>query len=355
MKKYFAAIFVCLFLLTTPCAQAETLLRKFVRHEIKAEMQDIADSFVPKDIQKDIKKQYKEYKKEKERAEKEQKKEEKRAAKLRKKKQKRIAKEKERQGDEKFQAQVEKAQDLQEQENFEFQKYNEPQGSQELDFFGIYGKRQINSDGVVSPDFSRMIYSEVHFYPSLFQLSTELFLIPLPSAETPVERVMHSKTSDKKAIKFYRAGMDAVEPQFFKTMTVVDWSSDSKKILAKERIAENLRCFLETRVWVYDFDTQKTYYIENLRKNIENYWLKNDLDLTKYKWDLTPMGWYEPMGRPSRQILVNAYGYKPDKTKVFLGTWIADYETGDVEYVKRPSRYKASQNGMVLKPKPPKI
>lgn len=336
-------------------AQAETLLRKFVKHEVKAELQDIADDFVPKNIQKDAKGQYKAYKKEQKRLEKERKKEEKRMAKLHKKKLKRIEKEKKRQGNEKFNAQVEKAQQLTEEEKFDFKKYNDPQGTQELDFFGIYGKRQMISDGVISPDFSKMIYSEIHFYPSLCQVTTELFLIPLPPAETPKERVIHAKTCDKKPLKFYAPGMKEVLPQFFKTMTMVDWSVDGNKILAKERISENLRCFLETRVWVYDLETEKTYYVENLRKNIENYWLKNGIDLTKYKWDISPMGWYEAGDKPSNEIIVNAYGYKPDKTKVFLGAWIVNYQTGDVEYIKHPNRYTPSQNGMVLKPLAKKI
>lgn len=325
-----------------PQAKSETLLRWFVKHEIKAEMQDIADQFVPKNIQKDIKKEYKEYKKEKKRQEK-----------LREKNLKRAEKEKKRQEKEKFKAKVEKAQQLNEQENYEFIKYNDPQGSQELDFFGIYGKRQINSEGVISPDFSKMVYSEIHFYPSICQVSTELFMIPLTSEETPVERVMHSKISDKKPLKFYRPGMNEVQPGFFRTMTMVDWSCDSTKILAKERIAENLRSFLETRVWIYDVANEKTYYLENLRKNIEGNLLKEGIDITKYRWDISPMGWYENSNDPSSTIIVNAYGYKPDKTKVFLASWLVDYQTGDIKFINRPKRFKPSQNGLLLKPKSP--
>lgn len=344
MKKYTAVIFVFAFLFFGQQAQSETLLRWFIKHEIKAEAQDIADQLVPKDIQKDIKNQYKEYKKEKKHQEK-----------MRKKKLKRIAKEKKRKEKEKFQAKKEDAQKLNDEENYEFKKYNDPQGSQELDFFGIYSKRQMNSEGVVSPDFSKMIYSETHFYPSITQVTTELFMIPLPDAQTPVERVMSSRTSDKKPLKFYRSGMNEVEPGFFRTMTMVDWSADSAKILAKERIAENLRGFLETRVWVYDLESQKTYCLENLRKNIENYWLKDGIDLTKYKWDITPMGWHELLSQPTNHIIVNAYGYKPDKTKVFLGSWLVNYQTGDVKFITHPKFYKPSQNGMVLKQKSPRV
>ena len=340
MKKYTAAIFVLVFLFSTPQVYGDTLLRWLLKHEVKAEAQDIMDMLLTKETQKDIEKKYKEYKKEQKRQKKQQ-----------EKKLKRIEKEKKRQEEEKFNQKKEEAQKLNEEENYEFLKYNEPQGSRELDFFGIYGKRQINSEGVVSPDFSKMVYSETHFYPSIAQLSTELFAIPLPDAQTPVERVMTSDTANKKTLKFYRPGMNEVEPGFFRTMTMVDWSSDSTKILAKERIAENLKGFLETRVWVYDFDTQKAYYLENLRKNFENYWLREGIDITKYRWDINPMGWYEISGNPSNQLIVNAYGYKPDKTRVFLGSWLVDYMTGETEFITWPDSYKPSQNGMVLRPK----
>lgn len=341
MKNFFSIAILLLFLANTPLAYGSTLLHWFVKHEIKAEMQDIADKFVDKDVQKVVKKEYKEYKKYKKQEEK-----------MREKKLKRIEKEKKRQAKEKFNEQVEKAKSLEEEEKFEFQKYNDPQGSPELDFFGIYGKRQINTEGVVSPDFSKMIYSEVHFYPSVCQLTTELFLLPLPDAKTPVERVIASKTCDKKPLNFYAPGMDKVEAQFFRTMTMIDWSNDGTKILAKERIAENLKCFLQTRVWVYDLGTQKSYYLEKIRAEIENYWKQDGLDLRKYKWDITPMGWYEPnSNRQSDEIIVHAYGYEPDKTKVFLGAWLVNYKTGEMTFIKKTKRYKASQNGMVLRPK----
>jgi hypothetical protein len=362
-RKFLALSLIALFMMPMQAAYSATLMHMFIKHEIKAEIQDIADQFVDKDVQKEFKKEYKSYKKEQKRQQKLKEKEQKRQAKLKKKEQKRIEKmhkKKIKRIDSKKKADelkvqqdsVIQAKKLAAQEDFEFKKYNNPPGSQDLDFFGIYGKRQIDSISVVAPDFSKMIYTEIHFYPSLCQLTTELFLVDLPNAKTPMEKVMDAKSYDKKPLKFYAPGMNEVQPQIFRTMTVVDWSADGTKILAKEKIAENLRGFLETRVWVYEVDTQKTYHVQNLRRQIEGYWSQKGLELSQAKWDINPIGWYEPnSGKSSDKLLVSVYGFKPDKTRVFLGEWLVDYKTGDASFITNPNAYPASQNGMVLRPK----
>lgn len=342
MKKLILIAFLIIFLSPKAFAAGSPILHWALKREIKAQAEDFATKIgIDKPTQKEIKKEWKRYKKEKKKQEK-----------LHKKKLERIEKKKEEEAKKKFELQVKEAQKLSDEENFEFLKYNNPQGSQELDFFGIYGKRQIETEGVISPDFSKMIYTEVHFYPSVCQLTSEMFLIPLPPQKTTTARVMEAKLSDKKPLKFYTPGMNEVEEQFFRTMTMVDWSNDGSKILAKERIAENLRGFLETRVWVYELNTQKTYYLQNLRQEIENYWMKQGIDLNQYKWDISPIGWYELSQKKSPDnILINAYSYKPDKTRVTLGTWLVSYQNGEVTHLDNPTKYKASKNGWVLRPK----
>ena len=342
MKKLILIILLTIFLTPKAFAAGSPLLHWVIKREAKAQLEEFATKIgINKPTQKEIKKEWKRYKKAKKKQEK-----------LHKKKLKRIEKKKKEEEKKKFELQVQEAKKLLDTENFEFLKYNDPQGSQELDFFGIYGKRQVETEGVISPDFSKMIYSEVHFYPSECQITSEMFLLPLPPQKTTVLRVMEAKLSDKKPLKFYKSGMSDVEEEFFRTMTMVDWSSDGSKILAKERISENLRGFLETRVWVYELETQKTYYLQNLKQEIEAYWEKQGLDLAQYKWDISPMGWNEGAKKePSNELIVYAYGYKPDKTKVFLGGWLANYKNGEITFIKNTRQYKASQNGLVLRKK----
>ncbi len=331
-----------MFLTPKAFATGSPILHWALKREVKAQVEDLATKIgIDKPTQKEIRKGWIKYQKEKRKNEK-----------LRKKKLERIEKKKKEEEKKKFELKVQEAQKLLDTENFEFLKYNNPQGSQELDFFGIYGKRQIETEKVISPDFSKMIYTEVHFYPSVCQLTSEMFLIPLPPQKTTMARVLDAKLSDKKPLEFYKSGMNEVEEQFFRTLTMVDWSNDGSKILAKERISENLRGFLETRIWIYELDTQQTYYLQNLRQEIENHWKKQGIDLSQYKWDISPIGWYEPSKKDSsNNVIINAYGYKPDKTKIPLGTWLANYQNGEVTYLDNPNKYKASQNGIVLRPK----
>lgn len=323
-------------------ATGSPILHWALKREAKAQLEEFASKLgIDKPTQKEIKKEWKRYKKAKKKQEK-----------LHEKKLKRIAQKKKEEDKKKFELQAQEAKKLLDIENFEFAKYNDPQGSKELDFFGIYGQRQIETERVISPDFSKLIYSEVHFYPSESQVTSEMFLLPLPPQKTTLLRVLEANLADKKPMKFYKSGMNEVEEQFFRTMTMVDWSADCTKVLAKERISENLRGFLETRVWIYELDTEKTYYMQNLQQEIKNYWEKQGLSLNQYKWDISPIGWYEPSKKdPSNKLIVNAYGYKPDKTRVFLGAWLADYKSGEVTYINNPNHYKASQNGFVVRPK----
>lgn len=349
MKKllygFIFSIFIIFFAI--PQSFSEPIERKIIKwaikKEAKTEAQKLADKYIDKDTQKQLEKEWKEFKKYKKEQEKKF-----------KKKQKRIQNKKEEDKKKEKEKNIKEALQFDDEESYEFRKFNEPQGTQELDFFGIYGKRQMSCEGVIDPSYQQMVYSEVHFYPSFYQLTSELFILPLSNEENAVERVMHTKLANKQHLHFYRAGMSKVEQQFFRTLTPVDWSFDSKKILIKERLAENLRCFLETRVWVYEVTTHKTYYLQNLRFKIANLWIKKGINLKDYKWDLYPEGWYEPDkkdGISPDKIIVGIYGYTPNRTKVYLGSCLVNYKTCEISELKNPSLYIPSQNGLVLRKK----
>lgn len=252
---------------------------------------------------------------------------------------------------------VEKAQRLEEikkmeeEEEFEFVKYNKNPGSNELDFFGIYGKRQINIKGVIAPDYSKLVYSEVHFYPSVKQVTSEIYLIKLSPFHRAKRRVLDAHVKNKTKINFYRSGMDKVEDGYFRTLTIIDWSKDCSKLLVKERLSENLRGFIDTKVWVYDFLTKKSYVVNNMKPKIIKYWKEKGLSLNKYRWDVEPLGWFKY--QPER-IVVNVYAYRKDKSKKFLGTWLAGYRDGSaVPLEGKKGDFPVEANGLILKKKSP--
>lgn len=262
-------------------------------------------------------------------------------------KQKRIKRKKERDLEEKRQENIKETLKMEEEKDFRFVKYNSNPGSNELDFFGIYGKRQINTKGIINSNFSKIAYSEVHFYPSVKQLTSEIYIIPLSPFKRVKRRIMDAHVKNRKKIKFYRSGFKKVEDNVFKTLTIIDWSKDNKKLLIKERISKNLEGFLDTKVWVYDLRTDKNYLVKNIKPAVINHWKSKGLDLTKYRWDINPMGWYQYQ---SDRIIVNVYGYTKKHTKRFLGTWLVGYKDGSAVFMDGTEKqHPVEANGLILK------
>jgi len=190
--------------------------------------------------------------------------------------------------------------------------YNDPPGTQELNIYGIEKKREIISTGVISPDKSLMSYSVVHFYPNNRQFTSKVFI---------TGNVFQIKTTDKMARSILESGLDSFDKHIFRTLTIVDWSADSKKLLIKESVGEYFRSIWATNIFVYNFDTGNAKSLDNIRKAIVYYWKNNqNLDLYDYRWDVIPLGW--DINNPD-MVIVNAYGYG-DSGKQFLGCWGID-------------------------------
>jgi len=177
---------------------------------------------------------------------------------------------------------------------------------------GIEKKREIISTGVISPDKSMMTYSVVYFYPTNRQFTSKVFL---------VRNKLQIKTTDKIAKPILESGLNSYDKHIFRTLTIVDWSSDSKKLLIKETVGEYLNSIWATNVWVYNFNTKNVKRLDNLRKAIVYYWKNNqNLELDDFRWDIVPLGW--DINNPDMAV-VNAYGYGPSG-KQFLGCWGID-------------------------------
>ena len=118
------------------------------------------------------------------------------------------------------------------------------------------------------------------------------------------------------------SGMNTFDYHIFRTLTLVDWSYDGKKLLIKEKIGEHYKGLWATYLWVYDFDLKKQKGLDGVRKAIAYYWkIKHHLRLYEYIWDIVPLGWDSQY---PDQIIVNAYGYNYD-CPVFFGCWTIDF------------------------------
>ncbi|MDD3013389.1 MAG: hypothetical protein PHC34_06760 [Candidatus Gastranaerophilales bacterium] len=218
--------------------------------------------------------------------------------------------------------------------------YNNSPGMNELNLYGIEKKREIISTGAISPDKSMMTYSVVYFYPNNRQFTSKVFL---------VANNFQIKTTDKIAKSILESGLDSLDKYIFRTLTVVDWSSDSKKLLIKETVGEYLKSIWATNIWVYNFDTENVKRLDNIKKAIVYYWkINQNLDLDDYKWDIVPLGW--DINNPD-MVIVNAYGYG-DLGKQFLGCWSIDTFNGTTKLLSLfKQNLPVAKNGFKFVPK----
>ena len=153
--------------------------------------------------------------------------------------------------------------------DYRFVKYNDLAGEIELDLLNLKVEKQLNTAGCISPDFSKLAYSQVYFYPSINRVASELFYINLDKTKPPMKSVREATIKDRVEIPLLSKGLENVNSQIFKTIIPVDWSYDSSKLLIKTRYGETQRDLWECSTWIYDFDTNKIHELSNLKKRYQ--------------------------------------------------------------------------------------
>jgi len=221
----------------------------------------------------------------------------------------------------------------------QLQYYNDPPGKQEINLFGIYSKKEITSVGVISPDKSIMAYSVVYFFPNAYQYTSKVFI---------VKNQPQIKITDKISKSILDVGFDSLDRETFRTLTIVDWSGDSKKLLIKEKVGGYSKGIWTTNLWIYNVDTGKTQKLGNIKKAVVYYWKsKQKVSLPDLRWDIIPLGW--DLSNPD-MIIVNTYGYSHSE-KQFLGCWGIDITTGNSELLSFVNEtVPVAKNGFIFKP-----
>lgn len=201
-------------------------------------------------------------------------------------------------------------------------KYNDPPGSPELSLGKkLYALRQLNAQGIVSPDYSKLVYPAVYYYQDTGSTATDLFVIPLEGNDTNLVKIQKANVAHRnpdpilstdKAIDNYAA---------FRSLTPVDFSTDGTKLLAKEKIGSGEDGIWQTRIYIYDFDTQKSYDLSAIREAISYFWQEYmNVHLVAKRWDIVPLGF--DVSEPNR-VVVQSYGYTGEKP-IYLGAWSID-------------------------------
>ncbi len=205
---------------------------------------------------------------------------------------------------------------------YKFVRYNDPPGSPELSLKkNFYREKQQNAQGIVAPDFSKLVYAAIYYSPDSASTSAELFEIPLDKTQTELDRVLRAHTSNRTEKPLMATSKRIDNFATFRTLTPVDFSADGKKLLVKEKIGNSYDGIWQTNVWVYDFETGEAKELAEIRDAITHHWTTyRGLPLIDKRWDIVPIGFLQD--EPDR-IVCTAYAYTGEKP-VFLGVWNID-------------------------------
>lgn len=208
------------------------------------------------------------------------------------------------------------------QPTYKLERYNNPPGSPELNLpRRLNFDRQINAQGVVSGDFTILVYPTVYYYADANCTSCSVFVIPLDTSLTKQERVEKANIAKKIDKPIFETDKDISVEGAFRTITPVDFSEDNRYIVAKEKIGWVHEGIWKTNLWVHDFKADRSWELPEVREAIIQYWHNSTgVDLAEQRWDIYPLGFDK---NNQERILVCAYAYTGD-IPAFLGTWAVD-------------------------------
>ncbi len=210
-------------------------------------------------------------------------------------------------------------------------RYNNPPGSPELSLKNsFYKNRQQNEQGIVSPDMTFMVYPAVYYYPPSGSVSCDLFVLPLDRTQGNLNRIMAAHVANKLPDPILSTDKSQDNYGTFRTLTPIDFSAGSTKLLVKEKTGNTRDGIWRTVPVVYDFEQKKSYRLTEVRDAIIHYWKTNrDIDLDDKRWDIYPLGFIqdgqqvEGQPPPVERVLVDAYAYTGRKP-IHLGVWSVD-------------------------------
>lgn len=203
--------------------------------------------------------------------------------------------------------------------SYKIVRYNNPPGGSEITLTKVfYEKRQQNAQGIVAPDFSKLIYPAVYYYPNSGSTACDLFVINLEEAKSNIDKILTANTIHKLSDPILSTDKTNDNYYTFRTLTPVDFSADGTKLLVKEKIGNAKDGIWQTTPIVYDFLTGVSYKLIEVRDAIVYYWNENKgLNLDDKRWDIYPLGF--SADNPD-WVVVNAVAYT-GSVPVNLGTW----------------------------------
>ncbi len=206
---------------------------------------------------------------------------------------------------------------------YDIVKYNNPAGSPEITLgASFYKKRQQNAQGIVSPDFKKLVYPSIYYYPNSASTACDLFVINLEEAKSNKEKILTANVLHRVSEPILSTEKSNDNLYTFRTLTPVDFSPDGTKLLVKEKVGNTKDGIWKTTPIVYDFANNSSYNLIEVRGAIVYYWERyKNLDLDDKRWDIYPLGF--EVENPD-WVVVNAIAYT-GATPINLGTWKVKY------------------------------
>ena len=224
-------------------------------------------------------------------------------------------------------------------------RYNDPPGSPELRLGKrIYFTRQINAQGVVSPDYSKLVYPAIYYYGDSATVASDVFVIPLEDGDTNLNKILKANTAKRWTDPILSTDKLIDNYAAFRTITPVDFNYNGTKILLKEKIGSSEDGIWQTIPYVYDFNTKTDYDLSAVRDAIVYFWKEYmDLNLDDNRWDIYPLGFGS--SDPDR-VIVQGFAFTGVKP-VFLGTWSIDSKGAQSRLISFDKNYlpQVSSNG----------
>lgn len=212
------------------------------------------------------------------------------------------------------------------QPSYKIVKYNNPPGSPEITIgSSLYKRRQQNAQGIVSPDFKKLVYPSVYYYPNSASTACDLFVINLEDTKSNKEKILTANVIHRVSEPILSTEKSNENLYTFRTLTPVDFSTDGTKLLVKEKIGNTKDGIWKTTPIVYDFTNNVSYDLIEIRGAILYYWERyKSIDLDDKRWDVFPLGF--DAENPD-WVVVNAVAYTGE-TPINLGVWKVTY-TGE--------------------------
>ena len=156
---------------------------------------------------------------------------------------------------------------------YKLARYNDPPGSPDLSVkLDLFKNGQMNLPGITAPDFTFMVYPAVYYYPERKAVACDLFMVPLKDNDSSINKILKANIAHRVPEPILSTDKELTNSSTYRTLTPIDFSADSKKLIVKEKIGSSADGIWQTNIIVYDFVTKTSYNLVEVRDAISYYW-----------------------------------------------------------------------------------